>query len=100
VKPFSAEEVLDIAELRLTLISLTLKPVHRSHRLQDSGGCRLLRSNITRLLVGADESWISRGRNTSQSTGGFFSGVSKEVLAMVRARAGQAYETLGNSVRW
>src|SRR6266850_6393876 len=29
VKPLSPEEVLDIAELRLALISLTIKPAHR-----------------------------------------------------------------------
>src|SRR6516162_7368333 len=47
VKPLSAAEVLDIAELRLTLISLALKPAHRYLSPADFDHAYDLASRIT-----------------------------------------------------
>jgi DNA-binding GntR family transcriptional regulator len=49
VKPLSAAEVLDIAELRLALISLALKPVHRHLSPADFDHAYDLAKRITRI---------------------------------------------------
>jgi len=49
VKPLSAAEVLDIAELRLTLISLALKPAHRHLSPADFDNDNDLAKHMTRL---------------------------------------------------
>ena len=55
VKPLSAAEVLDIAELRVTLISLALKPAHRHLSPADfDHACELAKR-------------ITRGNNTKDS---------------------------------
>ena len=49
VKPLSAEEVLDIAELRLALISLALKPAHRHLSPVDFDHAYDLAKRLTRM---------------------------------------------------
>jgi DNA-binding GntR family transcriptional regulator len=49
VKPLSASEVLDIAELRLTLISLAVKPAHRHLSPADFDNVYDLAKHMTRL---------------------------------------------------
>ena len=48
VKPLSAEEILDIAELRLALISLALKPAHRQLAPADFDQAYELAKRLTR----------------------------------------------------
>jgi DNA-binding GntR family transcriptional regulator len=48
VKPFSAAEVVDIAELRLALISLALKPAYRHLSLADFDHAYDLAKRVTR----------------------------------------------------
>jgi DNA-binding GntR family transcriptional regulator len=49
VRPLSAEEVLDIAELRLALISLALKPAHRHLSPADFDNAYDLAKRLTRI---------------------------------------------------
>src|SRR6516162_1552740 len=49
VKPLSAEEILDIAELRLALISLALKPAHRHLAPADFDQAYDLAKRLTRI---------------------------------------------------
>jgi DNA-binding GntR family transcriptional regulator len=49
VKPLSAAEVLDIAELRVTLISLALKPAHRHLSPADFDHAYDLATRITQI---------------------------------------------------
>jgi DNA-binding GntR family transcriptional regulator len=49
VKPLSAEEILDIAELRLALISLALKPAHRHLAPADFGQAYDLAKRLTHI---------------------------------------------------
>src|SRR6516162_192129 len=49
VKPLSAEEILDIAELRLALISLAVKPAHRHLAPADFDHANELAMRMTRL---------------------------------------------------
>jgi DNA-binding GntR family transcriptional regulator len=49
VKPLSAEEILDIAELRLALISLALKPAHRHLAPADSDQAYELAKRLARI---------------------------------------------------
>ena len=49
VKPLSAEEILDIAELRLALVSLALKPAHRHLAPADFDHANELAMRMTRL---------------------------------------------------
>src|SRR5215471_13589554 len=49
VKPLSAEEILDIAELRLALISLALKPAHRHLAPADFDQAYELAKRLTRI---------------------------------------------------
>jgi DNA-binding GntR family transcriptional regulator len=49
VKPLSGEEILDIAELRLALISLALKPAHRHLSPADFGLAYDLAKRLTRI---------------------------------------------------
>ena len=48
VKPLSAEEILDVAEIRLALISLALKPAYRHLSLADFDHAYELAKRITR----------------------------------------------------
>jgi DNA-binding GntR family transcriptional regulator len=52
VKPLSAEEILDIAELRFALISLALKPAHRHLSPADFDHAYNLAKRITRTNIG------------------------------------------------
>jgi DNA-binding GntR family transcriptional regulator len=58
VKPLSAEEVLDIGELRLALISLALKPAYRHLWPADFDHAHDLARRITRILGGAASSGV------------------------------------------
>jgi len=49
VKPLSTIEVLDLAELRLALISLALKPAYRHHSLADFDRAYDLAKRLTRI---------------------------------------------------
>jgi DNA-binding GntR family transcriptional regulator len=60
VKPLSAAEVLDIAELRLTLISLALKPAHRHLSPDDFDHAYDLAKRITQINNAKDSSEYSR----------------------------------------
>jgi DNA-binding GntR family transcriptional regulator len=60
VKPLSAEEVLDIAELRLALISLTLKPAHRHLSPADFEQAYDLAKRLTRINNAKDHFESSR----------------------------------------
>ena len=51
VKPLSAEEILDIAELRLALISLALKPAHRHLSSADLDHAHDLAKRLTRTNI-------------------------------------------------
>ena len=60
VKPLSAEEILDIAELRLALIALTLKPAHRHLSPADFEQAYDLAKRLTRINNAKDHFGSSR----------------------------------------
>jgi DNA-binding GntR family transcriptional regulator len=60
VKPLSAEEILDIAELRLALIALALKPAHRYLAPADFDQAYDLAKRLTRINNAKDHFEINR----------------------------------------
>ena len=78
VKPLSAAEVLDIAELRLALISLALKPAHRHLAPADFDHAYDLAKRLTRINNAKDHFEINR-----QFWDGLFSKAQRPVLREV-----------------
>jgi len=78
VKPLSAEEVLDIAETRLALISLALKPAHRHLSPGDFDHAYDLAKRLTRINNAKDHFEYNR-----QFWDGIFSKTQRPILREV-----------------
>jgi len=78
VKPLSAEEILDIAEIRLALISLALKPAHRHLSPADFDLAYDLAKRLTRINNAKDNFEYNR-----QFWDGLFSKAQRPVLREV-----------------
>jgi DNA-binding GntR family transcriptional regulator len=83
VKPLSAAEVLDIAELRLALISLALKPAHRHLSPADFDNAYGLAKRLTRINNAKDHFEYNR-----QFWDGLFSKAQRPILHEVFRQLG------------